>query len=417
MNASVGLEAMALVERANDVPQHVARVRTAIADMRAGKMVILVDDEDRENEGDLCLAADTVTPQSINFMATHGRGLICLALTGEQVGRLGLPMMQLPDRAGPPLGTAFTVSIEARQGVTTGISASDRAKTILVASSPDAKPEDIVVPGHVLPLRARTGGVLVRAGQTEGSVDLARLAGFNPADVICEIMNDDGTMARMPDLERFARRHDLHVLSIADLISYRLQTERLVECIEQADIVLDRTHTTWHARVYQGRLDGSQVFALVKGQPDRSGPVLCRMHGGSVLADVFSSTAEEGGHNLGEAIDAIEQEGAGVIVYLPSRRDLKSELCAVSRPPPDPRTEAVAPSRPAQGTPGAAAQGAAGGPRGTLREYGLGAAVLRDLGLCTIRLLTNNPRKIAGIVGYGLEVAGCVPLVPMRRPG
>jgi 3,4-dihydroxy 2-butanone 4-phosphate synthase/GTP cyclohydrolase II len=200
MNASVGLEPMPPVDRSHDVPQHVERVRTAIADIRAGRMVILVDDEDRENEGDLCLAADKVTPQSINFMATHGRGLICLALTGEQVKRLGLPLMQLPDRAGPPLGTAFTVSIEARQGVTTGISASDRAKTILVASSPEAKPEDIVVPGHVLPLRSRTGGVLVRAGQTEGSVDLARLAGFNPAGVICEIMNDDGTMARMPDL-------------------------------------------------------------------------------------------------------------------------------------------------------------------------------------------------------------------------
>jgi 3,4-dihydroxy 2-butanone 4-phosphate synthase/GTP cyclohydrolase II len=417
MSASLGLESMPPPERGNDVPQHIARVRTAIADMQAGKMVILVDDEDRENEGDLCLAADKVTPQSINFMATFGRGLICLALTGEQVERLALPLMQLPDREGPPLGTAFTVSIEARQGVTTGISASDRAKTILVASSPDAKPQDIVVPGHVLPLRARTGGVLVRAGQTEGSVDLARLGGFNPAGVICEIMNDDGTMARMPDLERFARRHDLHVLSIADLISYRLQTERLVECVEEADIVLDRTRTTWHARVYQGSLDGSQVFALVKGQPDVSRPVLCRMHGGSVLADVFSSTAEEGGHNLSEAIDAIEEEGAGVIVYLPSRRDLKGELHAVSRPPPDLRREAVAPPRATQNAPGSASRGPQGGPRGTLREYGLGAAVLRDLGLATIRLLTNNPRKIAGIMGYGLEVAGCVPLVPMRRSG
>jgi 3,4-dihydroxy 2-butanone 4-phosphate synthase/GTP cyclohydrolase II len=415
MNASFGLEPMPLADRSGDVPQHVERVRTAIADIQAGKMVILVDDEDRENEGDLCLAADKVTPQSINFMATHGRGLICLALTGEQVQRLGLPLMQLPDRAGPPLGTAFTVSIEARQGVTTGISASDRAKTILVASGPASKPEDIVVPGHVLPLRSRTGGVLVRAGQTEGSVDLARLAGFNPAGVICEIMNDDGTMARMPDLERFARRHDLHILSIADLISYRLQTEQLVECVEQADIVLDRTGTTWHARVYQGRLDGSQVFALVKGQPDSSSPVLCRMHGGSVLADVFSSTAEEGGHNLSEAIDAIEREGSGVIVYLPSRRDLRGELHAVSRPPPDPREEPGAPPRAAVNVPGSAVTRAQGGQRGTLREYGLGAAVLRDLRLCTIRLLTNNPRKIAGIMGYGLEVAGCVPLVPMPR--
>ena len=209
-------------------PRLLERVNAALADIRAGKMVILVDDEDRENEGDLCMAAEFATPEAINFMATHGRGLICVTLTEEQIERLSLPMMTAPGRGGPPLGTAFTVSIEARQGVTTGISAADRAHTIRVAAKPDCKPEDLVTPGHVFPLKARPGGVLVRTGQTEGSVDLARLAGLTPAGVICEIMNDDGSMARMKDLEIFAAKHDLVVLSIADLIQFRLQTERLV---------------------------------------------------------------------------------------------------------------------------------------------------------------------------------------------
>ena len=389
----------------------IERVRAAIADICAGRMVILVDDEDRENEGDLCMAADKVTPAAINFMATHGRGLICVALTGEQVNRLQLPLMQLPDRARPALGTAFTVSIEARYGVSTGISAADRARTIRVASNPEAKPDDIVVPGHVLPLRARRGGVLVRAGQTEGSVDLARFAGCNPAAVICEIMKDDGTMARMPDLEVFAERHGLRILSIADLISYRLQSERLVECVDQADIVLDRTQSVWCVRVYKAILEGSQFLALVKGNLDGSQSALCRMHTGSMLADIFSSTNNEGGRNLKEAIDAIEREGSGVVVYLPSRGDLREELRACRRrsvaPPPPPRKD-----DPTEGEPGDDKLQKAHGD--TLREYGLGAQVLRDLGLSRIRLLTNNPRKIAGIQGFGLEVVECVPLVSMR---
>src|SRR5580658_3247308 len=246
-------------------PKLTERIAGAIADIRAGKMVILVDDEDRENEGDLTLAAQFVTPDAINFMATHGRGLICLALNEDQVERLKLPMMQSPGRLGPPLGTAFTVSIEARNGVTTGISAADRAHTVRVAASPDARPDEIVTPGHVFPLRARRGGVLVRTGQTEGSVDLARLADLTPAGVICEIMNEDGTMARMPDLERFAEKHALRILTIADLIRYRLLTERLVRRLSETPIVLDQTATEWRAIAYGTTIDERQFLALVKG--------------------------------------------------------------------------------------------------------------------------------------------------------
>jgi 3,4-dihydroxy 2-butanone 4-phosphate synthase/GTP cyclohydrolase II len=389
-------------------PEHLERVRATLDDIRAGKMVILVDDEDRENEGDLCLAADRVTPEAINFMAMHGRGLICLTLTEEQVARLDLPMMSAPGRSGPRLGTAFTVSIEASEGVTTGISAQDRAHTVRVASNPRAVPADIVVPGHVLPLQARRGGVLVRAGQTEGSVDLARLAGLNEAAVICEIINDDGTMARMQDLEAFAERHALRILTIADLISYRLQTEHLVSRLSQADIVLDRTGTSWHAIVFEAVLEKRQFLALVKGKLDGTRPTLCRMHAGSTLADVFTSTTGDGAKHLDEAIDAIEHEGSGVIVYLPPQGDLRDDLERLLRrvEPKSSPNSAAGPGLPS--TP----------PRphgGTLREYGLGAQVLRELGLCKIRLLTNNPRKIAGIQGYGLELVESVPLMSMQK--
>jgi 3,4-dihydroxy 2-butanone 4-phosphate synthase / GTP cyclohydrolase II len=396
--------------RALDIaPEHLQRVREALDDIRAGKMVILVDDEDRENEGDLTLGADRVTPEAINFMAMHGRGLICLTLTEEQVDRLELPMMSAPGRSGPRLGTAFTVSIEASEGVTTGISAQDRAHTVRVASNPRARPSDIVVPGHVMPLQARRGGVLVRAGQTEGSVDLARLAGLNEAAVICEIINDDGTMARMVDLETFAKKHDLRILTIADLISYRLQTEHLVTRLSSGDIVLDRTGTAWHAIVFEALLEKRQFLALVKGELDGARPTLCRMHAGSTLADVFTSTSGDGAKHLDEAIDAIEKEGSGVIVYLPPQGDIRDDLERLLKRNERSESKSSPSAAPPPGTSGSRPHG------GTLREYGLGAQVLRELGLCKIRLLTNNPRKIAGIVGYGLELVESVPLVSMQR--
>jgi 3,4-dihydroxy 2-butanone 4-phosphate synthase/GTP cyclohydrolase II len=307
-------------------------------------------------------------------------------------------MMQSPGRSGPALGTAFTVSVEARTGVTTGISAADRAVTTRLAASPECKPEDLVTPGHVFPLRARKGGVLVRTGQTEGSVDLARLAGLNPAGVICEIMNEDGSMARMPDLEVFSKRHNLRILAIADLIQYRLQTERLVKRVSEQSIMLDATATVWRGIVYEASTDGRQLLALVKGDPaaltsEEGDPVLCRMHSGSMIADTFASTPREGGRNLREAIRTIEAAGRGVVVYLPPRGNVVAELAGH-----------------------AALQNAVDTADHPLREYGLGAQVLFDLGLHKIRLLTNNPRKIAGIHGYGLDVVERVPLHSMNLP-
>jgi 3,4-dihydroxy 2-butanone 4-phosphate synthase/GTP cyclohydrolase II len=372
-----------------------ARVQAAIDDIRAGRMVILVDDEDRENEGDLTLAAECVTPEAINFMARFGRGLICLTMTSAQVDRLDLPMMQAPGRRGPTLGTAFTVSIEARQGVTTGISAADRAHTIRVAISHEARPDDVVTPGHVFPLRSRSGGVLVRAGQTEGSVDLARLAGLTPAGVICEIMNDDGTMARMQDLEAFSAQHGIRILTIADLIAYRLQTESIVRRLSAVEIVLERTRSRWNAVVYEDEIEHQQLLALVKGRPSQVDAVLCRVHHGSTLADAFGVPVT-GRTSLTAAVDAIEREGVGVIVYLPPSDDLRSEIAVLDPVP------AAAESSPF----------AAHGPRslGPLREYGFGAQVLRELGVRKLRLLTNNPKRLVGLVGHGLEVAECVAL-------
>jgi 3,4-dihydroxy 2-butanone 4-phosphate synthase/GTP cyclohydrolase II len=381
-------------------PGSLSRVQAAIEAIRRGKMIILVDDEDRENEGDLCMASELVTPDDISFMAIHGRGLICLTLTEQQVDKLELPMMQQSDRPGPPLGTAFTVSIEARRGVTTGISAADRAHTIRVAANPDATADDVVVPGHVLPLKARRGGVLVRAGQTEGSVDLARMAGLCSSGVICEIMKDDGTMARMPDLEIFAQKHDLLILTIADLIRYRLQMERLVKRVANETVVLDRTGKPWTFHVYEDLIHGTQFLALVHGNLDGDQPILCRMHAGSTLADTFASTKSEGRRNLYEAVSLIEKARSGVIVYLPPHGDLLEELSAITGRD---HGAAEAASNPSSS--------------GTLRDYGLGAQVLRDLGVRRIRLLTNNPKKIAGIQGYGLEVVESCPLVSMVDQG
>jgi 3,4-dihydroxy 2-butanone 4-phosphate synthase/GTP cyclohydrolase II len=378
-------------------PKLTERIAGAIADIRAGKMVILVDDEDRENEGDLTLAAQFVTPEAINFMATHGRGLICLALNEEQIDRLELPMMRSPGRLGPPLGTAFTVSIEARHGVSTGISASDRAHTIRIASNPTARPDEIVSPGHVFPLKARKGGVLVRTGQTEGSVDLARLADLTPAGVICEIMREDGTMARMPDLEHFAEKHGLRILTIADLIQYRLFTERLVRRTSEALVTLDQTGTEWRAIGYETTIDDRQFLALVKGDIATGGAPLCRVHSGSTVADTFASTPRDGGRHLRETVAQIEAAARGALVYIAPRGEVQRELgewlAMKASPPP------VAPND------------------APLREFGLGAQVLVDLGLREIRLLTNNPRKIAGINGFGLNVVERVPLHSMGRGG
>jgi 3,4-dihydroxy 2-butanone 4-phosphate synthase/GTP cyclohydrolase II len=390
----------------NIEPKLLERVNGAIADIRAGKMVILVDDEDRENEGDLTMAAQFVTPEAVNFMATHGRGLICLTLTEDAIARLDLPMMAAPGRSGPSLGTAFTVSVEARMGVTTGISAADRAHTMRVAASPECNPEELVTPGHVFPLRARTGGVLVRTGQTEGSVDLARLAGLNPAGVICEIMKEDGSMARMPDLEVFGKKHGLRIVTIADLIQYRLQTERLVRRVETGSIMLDETGSRWTVTAYESSTDSRQFVALTLGTLSAQEPILCRMHSGSIIGDVFASTPRDGGRNLREAMRRIEAEKKGVIVYLPPRQSPAAEIALLGA-----SNDAAPPgSEPASPT------SAAGGPADTpLREFGIGAQILADLGLHKIRLLTNNPRKIAGLSGFGLEVVESTPLNVMKR--
>ncbi len=370
-------------------PELLQRVHRALDEIRAGRMVILVDDEDRENEGDLTMAAELITPEAVNFMATHGRGLICVTLTEDQIERLRLPMMAALGHPTPPLGTAFTVSIEARHGVTTGISAADRAQTIRVSARPDARPEDLVTPGHIFPLRARKGGVLVRTGQTEGSVDLARLAGLTPAGVICEIMKEDGTMARMPDLEVFAKEHDLIIVSIADLIQYRTQTERLVHRVTEGVLPIDETKTEWKGYVYESAVDQQQFLALVKGDPRKAeGSVLCRVHRGSTIGDVFSSTASEGGRNLRTAFRRIEEAGCGVVLYLPARGDILREFKTYQGKPEAEDTSKDAP----------------------LREFGLGAQVLSDLGLTKITVLTDNPRKIAGIAGYGLEVVDSAPI-------
>jgi 3,4-dihydroxy 2-butanone 4-phosphate synthase / GTP cyclohydrolase II len=356
----------------------IERVLHALEDIREGRMVILVDDEDRENEGDLCMAAERVTAESVNFMARHARGLICLSLTEDKVKTLELPMMVGHNRS--PRHTAFTVSIEAREGVSTGISAADRAHTILTAVSPEARSEDLVSPGHVFPLRARPGGVLQRTGHTEGSVDLAQLAGLAPAGVICEIMREDGTMARYPDLLAFAEQHGLRILTIADLIQYRLQTEGLIEHIKSAPVTLP-TGRQWEARVFQVQTDGRQFLALTLGDPDPS-PTLVRVHTGAVLPDVFGVRPRER-VAMSDAIARIEAEGKGVVLFLPGGGSLSDDLAlALGETTTAPSME-----------------------RGeVLREYGLGAQVLAELGLGKLRLLTNRPRRLPSLDGYGLEV-------------
>ena len=375
-------------------------VDTALEEIRAGRMIVVIDDEDRENEGDLTMAAEKITPEAINFMAKYGRGLICLAMTEERLDYLRLPPMSAENTSN--FGTAFTESIDARDGVTTGISAYDRAHTIRVAIDPATRPNDLARPGHTFPLRARKGGVLVRAGQTEASVDLARLAGLVPAGVICEIMNDDGTMARVPELAEFCRRHSLKMLTVAELIRYRMAHERYVRRL--AETVVPTAYGDFRMIVYESEINGETHIALINGDVEHSGdePVLVRMHAHCLMGDVFGATWCGCRDAIEGAMQRIADEGRGAIIYLHQTSKgysveklgdkLTLQFHHEQRLPTLPESQ-----------------------RRTQREIGIGAQILSDLNLKRIRLLTNHPRKVAGLEGFGIEIVEQLPVSAVRK--